>query len=464
MVSGLLIQIPHKFLKKKIGSDFILPDIGHYGVGVIFMPKDKSNQEKIKKLIEDNCLKEGFDILGWRECPTQTGDLGWSVLPSTPDVFQLFIKRVDTQNSQDEFERSLYILRRCIEESVFNISSSLQEGFYIPSLSSRTILYKGMVLADQVGGIVDKLGFYDDLSDKDIESSFAIIHQRFSTNTFPTWSLAQPFRMLCHNGEINTVRGNINWMNARRKNLASPLFSENDLQKIWPIIEEGQSDTASFDNALELLVMGGYSIAEAMLIMIPEAWQGNSIMDGKLKNFYEYHAPIMEPWDGPANMAFTDGKQIGALLDRNGLRPARYVITDDDEVIFASEMGLIPIDETRIKSKWRLEPGKMLLVDLEKGIIIKDEEIKKNISNKRPWRKLLELSQIKINDIPKTNLIEKNTLSKRSLQKAFGYTEEDEKFLLNPMAETGMEATGSMGTDTPIAPLSLKIKTYVFIF
>ena len=383
--SGLLIQIPHKFLKKKIGTDFILPDIGNYGVGVIFMPKDKSNQEKIKKLIEDNCLKEGFDILGWRACPTQTGDLGWSVLPSTPDVFQLFIKRSDTQNSQDEFERSLYILRRCIEESVFHISSSLKEGFYIPSLSSRTILYKGMVLADQVGGIVDKLGFYDDLSDKDIESSFAIIHQRFSTNTFPTWSLAQPFRMLCHNGEINTVRGNINWMNARRKNLASPLFSESDLQKIWPIIEEGQSDTASFDNALELLVMGGYSIAEAMLIMIPEAWQSNSIMDGKLKNFYEYHAPIMEPWDGPANMAFTDGKQIGALLDRNGLRPARYVITNDDEVIFASEMGLIPIDETKIKSKWRLEPGKMLLVDLEKGIIIKDEEIKKNISDKRPW-------------------------------------------------------------------------------
>ena len=200
--SGLLIQIPHKFLKKKIASDFILPDIGYYGIGVIFMPKDKGNQKKIKKLIEDNCLKEGFDILGWRECPTQTGDLGWSVLPSTPDVFQLFIKRSDTQNSQDSFERSLYILRRCIEESVFNISSSLKEGFYIPSLSSRTILYKGMVLADQVGGIADKLGFYDDLSDKDIESSFAIIHQRFSTNTFPTWSLAQPFRMLCHNGEI----------------------------------------------------------------------------------------------------------------------------------------------------------------------------------------------------------------------------------------------------------------------
>ena len=456
--SGLLIQIPHKFLKKKVSKMFNLPKVGNYAVGVIFTPKEENTQKKIKQIIEENCQKEGIDILGWRLCPTQTSDLGWSVLPSTPDVFQIFLKRPDDQKTQDDFERKLYILRRCIEESIINISETLQEGFYIPSLSSRTILYKGMVLADQVGGIVDKLGFYDDLSDKDIESSFAIIHQRFSTNTFPTWSLAQPFRMLCHNGEINTVRGNINWMNARRKNLASPLFTEKDLTKIWPIIEEGQSDTASFDNALELLVMGGYSIAEAMLIMIPEAWQNNNIMDGKLKNFYEYHAPIMEPWDGPANMAFTDGKQIGALLDRNGLRPARYVVTDDDEVIFASEMGLIPVDESKIKSKWRLEPGKMLLIDLEKGIIIKDEEIKNIVSNKRPWKKLLEVNQIKISDIPKVKELERKKLSQKDLQRAFGYTQEDEKFLMNPMAEKGMEATGSMGTDTPIAPLSLKSK------
>jgi len=456
--SGLLIQIPHKFLKKIVAPEFSLPDIGNYAVGVIFMPKEYSAQKKIKDLIKKTCLQEEINILGWRICPTYTGDLGWSVLPSTPDVFQLFLERPDNQKTQDDFERKLYILRRCIEEAILKIYQTIEEGFYIPSFSSRTILYKGMVLADQVGGIVDKLGFYDDLSDKDIESSFAIIHQRFSTNTFPTWSLAQPFRMLCHNGEINTVRGNINWMNARRKNLASPLFTDNDLEKIWPIIEEGQSDTASFDNALELLVRGGYSIAEAMLIMIPEAWQNNDIMDNNLKNFYEYHAPIMEPWDGPANIAFTDGKQIGALLDRNGLRPARYIVTDDDQVIFASEMGLIPVDESKIKSKWRLEPGKMLLIDLEKGIIIKDQDIKQSIANKKPWKKLLELSQIKINDLPKSNNVIKNKLSQKSLQKAFGYTQEDEKFLLNPMAETGMEATGSMGTDTPIAPLSLKSK------
>jgi glutamate synthase (NADPH/NADH) large chain len=456
--SGLLIQIPHKFLKKKTSADFDLPDAGNYAVGVIFMPKENNTQEKIKDLVKKTCLHEEINILGWRLCPTHTDDLGWSVLPSTPDVFQLFLERPDNEKTQDDFERKLYILRRCIEEAVLKIHKTVKEGFYIPSFSSRTILYKGMVLADQVGGIVDKLGFYDDLSDKDIESSFAIIHQRFSTNTFPTWSLAQPFRMLCHNGEINTVRGNINWMNARRKNLASPLFTDSDLEKIWPIIEEGQSDTASFDNALELLVRGGYSIAEAMLIMIPEAWQNNNIMDNNLKNFYEYHAPIMEPWDGPANIAFTDGKHIGALLDRNGLRPARYIVTDDDQVIFASEMGLIPIDESKIKSKWRLEPGKMLLIDLEEGVIIKDKDIKQSIANKKPWKKLLELSQIEISDLPENNKIIRNELSQKSLQKAFGYTQEDEKFLLNPMAESGMEATGSMGTDTPIAPLSLKSK------
>ena len=456
--SGLLIQIPHKFLEKKVSKNFSLPKPGNYAVGVMFIPDNSNDDKKIKKLVEDVCKKEGFNILGWRLCPTYTKELGWSVLPSTPIVYQLFIERPDTEKSQDNFERKLYILRRCIEKAVLEISDEIKEGFYIPSFSSRTILYKGMVLADQVGGLGEKLGFYEDLTDNDIESSFALIHQRFSTNTFPTWSLSQPFRMLCHNGEINTVRGNINWMNARQKNLASPAFSEKDLNKLWPIIEEGQSDTASFDNALELLVQGGYSIAEAMLIMVPEAWQNNDIMDKKLKSFYEYHAPIMEPWDGPANIAFTDGKQIGALLDRNGLRPARYLITDDDKVIFASEMGLIPVDESKVKSKWRLEPGKMLLIDLEKGAMVNDQEIKEFVANKRPWKKLLDLNQLNIDEIPSSEDNFKSKFSIKDLQKAFGYTQEDEKFLINPMIASGMEATGSMGTDTPIAPLSLKNK------
>ena len=454
--SGLLIQIPHKFLAKKVEKNFSLPNPGNYAVGVMFIPDDKNDEKKIIKLIENVCAKEKVKILGWRLCPTYKKELGWSVLPSTPIVYQLFLEKPDNQKSQDDFERKLYILRRCIEKVVLDISDEIKEGFYIPSFSSRTILYKGMVLADQVGGLGEKLGFYEDLTDKDIESSFALIHQRFSTNTFPTWSLSQPFRMLCHNGEINTVRGNINWMNARQKNLASPAFSENDLNKIWPIIEEGQSDTASFDNALELLVQGGYSIAEAMLIMVPEAWQNNEIMDTNLKSFYQYHAPIMEPWDGPANIAFTDGKQIGALLDRNGLRPARYLITEDDKVIFASEMGLIPVDESKVKSKWRLEPGKMLLIDLEKGVMVEDQEIKDSVANKRPWKKLLDLNQLEIDEIPNSYEEPNIEFSLKDLQKAFGYTQEDEKFLINPMIINGMEATGSMGTDTPIAPLSLK--------
>ena len=456
--SGLLIQIPHKFLKKKTSIPSSWTVAGNYAVGVIFMPKENNTQEKIKDLVKKTCLHEEINILGWRLCPTHTDDLGWSVLPSTPDVFQLFLERPDNEKTQDDFERKLYILRRCIEESIVSNSKTIQEGFYIPSLSSRTILYKGMVLADQVGGIVDKLGFYDDLSDSDIESSFAIIHQRFSTNTAPSWHLAQPFRMLAHNGEINTVRGNINWMNARRKNLASPLFKEEDLEKIWPIIEEGQSDTASFDNALELLVMGGYSIAEAMLIMIPEAWEKHNSMTDEKKAFYKYNSCIMEPWDGPASIPFTDGKYIGALLDRNGLRPSRYTVTKDGYVVMSSETGVVDLDPENILSHGRLEPGKMFLVDMDEGRIINDKDIKQSIANKKPWKKLLELSQIEISDLPENNKIIRNELSQKSLQKAFGYTQEDEKFLLNPMAESGMEATGSMGTDTPIAPLSLKSK------
>ena len=277
-------------------------------------------------------------------------------------------------------------LRQCIDKEIMLLGDDYYDQFYIPSFSSRTILYKGMVLSDQVGTVGNKLGFFEDLSDHSIVSSFALIHQRFSTNTFPTWSLAQPFRMLCHNGEINTLRGNINWMNARHSILKSEKFLD-DMDKIWPIIKEGQSDSASFDNALELLVLGGYSISEAMLIMIPEAWQNNSLMNKKLKSFYEYHAPLMEPWDGPANIAFTDGKQIGAMLDRNGLRPARYLKTKDNKIIFASEMGLIPVDEKDIISKWRLQPGKMLLIDLENKTVVDDDTIKKNISEKNDWGK-----------------------------------------------------------------------------
>ena len=456
--SGILIQIPHNFFVEKV-NDFSLPEKNNYGVGVFFIKKDEQVKKSIFKIVEKICEEENVSFLGWRECPTYGEELGWSVKPTIPYVYHLFVEKPKDIDDQDDWERKIYILRQRIDNAVAKLGDELYDQFYIPSFSSRTILYKGMVLSDQVGTVGNQLGFFEDLSDPLIESSFALIHQRFSTNTFPTWSLAQPFRMLCHNGEINTVRGNINWMNARHSILKSDKFKE-DIDKIWPIIKEGQSDSASFDNALELLVHGGYSIAEAMLIMIPEAWQNNNLLDDKLKSFYEYHAPLMEPWDGPANIAFTDGKQIGALLDRNGLRPARYLLTNDDKLIFASEMGLIPVDESTIISKWRLQPGKMLLIDLEKKSIISDKEIKKEISEKSDWKKLVQLSQVNIENIPETEKKNRldNDLPQMKLLQAFGYTQEDEGFLMNPMAHTAMEAIGSMGTDTPVSALSRKSK------
>ena len=456
--SGILIQIPYDFFNNKI-KEFNLPEKNEYAIGVLFIKKDKLIRDTIQKKIEEICNNENMPFLGWRKCPTYSDELGWSVKPTIPYVYHLFIGKPKDVLEQDDFERKVYVLRQCIDSAIEKLGDEIYDQFYIPSFSSRTILYKGMVLSDQVGTVGNRLGFFEDLADPLVASSFALIHQRFSTNTFPTWSLAQPFRMLCHNGEINTLRGNINWMNARHSILKSEKFQE-DIEKLWPIIKEGQSDSASFDNALELLVLGGYSISEAMLIMIPEAWQNNELMDDKLKSFYEYHAPLMEPWDGPANIAFTDGKQIGAMLDRNGLRPARYLITNDNKVIFASEMGLIPVEEEKIISKWRLQPGKMLLIDLEKKSIVDDQEIKKDISEKNKWGKMVQLSQLNLENIsePKEKNRIENKLPQLKLLKAFGYTQEDESFLMNPMAHTGAEAIGSMGTDTPVSALSNKSK------
>ena len=456
--SGILIQIPYDFFNNKI-KEFNLPEKNEYAIGVLFIKKDKLIRDTIQKKIEEICNNENMPFLGWRKCPTYSDELGWSVKPTIPYVYHLFIGKPKGVLEQDDFERKIYVLRQCIDNAIEKLGDEIYDQFYIPSFSSRTILYKGMVLSDQVGTVGNRLGFFEDLADPLVASSFALIHQRFSTNTFPTWSLAQPFRMLCHNGEINTLRGNINWMNARHSILKSEKFKD-DIDKLWPIIKEGQSDSASFDNALELLVLGGYSIAEAMLIMIPEAWQNNELMDDKLKSFYEYHAPLMEPWDGPANIAFTDGKQIGAMLDRNGLRPARYLITNDNKVIFASEMGLIPVEEEKIISKWRLQPGKMLLIDLEKKSIVDDQEIKKDISEKNKWGKMVQLSQLNLENIsePKEKNRIENKLPQLKLLKAFGYTQEDESFLMNPMAHTGAEAIGSMGTDTPVSALSNKSK------
>ena len=365
---------------------------------------------------------------------------------------QVFIGRGKKKLSDDEFERRLYILRKSISNAIYKRRERRTSGYYPVSISCRTVIYKGMFLADQLGT------YYPDLHDPDFESALALVHQRFSTNTFPTWSLAHPYRYIAHNGEINTLRGNVNWMAARQASVSSPLFGS-DINKLWPISYEGQSDTACFDNALEFLVQGGYSLAHAMMMMIPEAWAGNPLMDEERRAFYEYNAALMEPWDGPAAIAFTNGRQIGATLDRNGLRPARYLLTRDDRIVMASEMGVLPIPEKDIVKKWRLQPGKMLLVDLDEGRLIPDEELKATLAKSHPYKEWLGRTQIVLEELPGTaNDAPISNLSLLDRQQAFGYTQEDLKILMTPMATTGEEAIGSMGNDTPISALSDKPK------
>jgi len=448
--AGILIQLPDAFLRdeaKRLGID--LPKLGSYAAGLVFLPQDSGLKAECERLLESLIVAEGQVLLGWREVPTDNSGLGYSVKDSEPAVRMILVGRGSNCRTQQDFERKLFVIRK---QSESEASTAAAKDFYLPSLSSRTMVYKGMLLADQVGV------YYKDLADPRLTSALAMVHQRFSTNTFPSWRLAHPFRMVCHNGEINTLRGNLNWMTARRQALRSPVLG-NDLVKLFPLIAEGQSDSASFDNALELLTMGGYSLAHAMMMLIPEAWASNPLMDETRRAFYEYHAALMEPWDGPAAMCFTDGRQIGATLDRNGLRPARYLVTDDDKVIMASEMGVLPIAEERIIKKWRLQPGKMLLIDLEEGRIVEDGEIKSKLAGAKPYRKLLDDSQYVLENLwvdarPKPAAPE--TLLDR--QQAFGYTQEDVKFLMQPMAVTGQEAVGSMGTDTPLAVLSSKPK------
>jgi glutamate synthase (NADPH) large chain len=380
--------------------------------------------------------------------PTNNSTLGESVKPTEPVHKQVFIARNPKVTTGDEFERQLYILRKTISGIMYGKRPRSTSNYYPVSISCRTVIYKGMFLADQLGT------YYPDLHDPDFESALALVHQRFSTNTFPTWSLAHPYRMIAHNGEINTLRGNNNWMAARQASVSSPKFGA-DISRLWPISYEGQSDTACFDNALEFLTMGGYSLAHAMMMMIPEAWAGNPLMNEERRAFYEYHAALMEPWDGPAAIAFTNGRQIGATLDRNGLRPARYIVTRDDRIIMASEVGVLPIPEEDIVTKWRLQPGKMLLVDLEEGRLIPDDELKSTLAKSHPYREWLERTQTVLEELPP--VAEAAPLSNLSLldrQQAFGYTQEDLKILMTPMAATGEEAIGSMGNDTPISALS----------
>ncbi|MFV0295730.1 MAG: glutamate synthase large subunit, partial [Hyphomicrobiaceae bacterium] len=375
------------------------------------------------------------------------------VTATEPRHVQIVIGRTAAVATEEEFERRLYVVRKVVSNALHQAYKGRDIGHYCVSLSARTLIYKGMFLSYQVKT------YYNDLSDPRLTSALALVHQRFSTNTFPSWKLAHPFRMVAHNGEINTLRGNTNWMAARQSAVASPLFG-GDISKLWPISYEGQSDTACFDNSLEFLVRGGYSLAHAAMMMIPEAWAGHESMDPARRAFYEYHACLMEPWDGPAAMAFTDGRQIGATLDRNGLRPARYLVTTDDRVIMSSESGVLPIAEEQIAQKWRLQPGKMLLIDLEKGAIISDDDLKRELTSNYPYDTWLKQTQIQVGDLPLSKPIDRpaTNVSIMDLQQAFGFTQESLKFLMSPMIQTGQEAIGSMGTDTPVSALSNKPK------
>ncbi len=383
-------------------------------------------------MIIEVVAEEGQQFLGFRDVPVDNSSLSKApdIAATEPYHCQIFIGAGRDAATNHDFERKLFLLRKVISNRIYDQFGGQETGFYPVSLSSSTIVYKGMFLAYQVGA------YYKDLSDPRFESAVALVHQRFSTNTFPSWKLAHPYRMVAHNGEINTLRGNVNWMAARQASVSSPFFGD-DISKLWPISYEGQSDTACFDNALEFLVRGGYSMAHAVMMLIPEAWAGNQSMTPERKAFYEYHAALMEPWDGPAAVAFTDGKQIGATLDRNGLRPARYVVTSDDRIIMASEAGVLPVPEETIVKKWRLQPGKMLLIDMEKGRIVSDEEVKSELATKHPYRQWLDRTQIILEDLkPVEPRALRRDVSLLDRQQAFGYTSEDTKILMSPMATT----------------------------
>ncbi len=454
--AGILIQLPDALYREEMAKQGVaLPPQGEYGVGMIFLPKEHASRLACEQEMERAIKAEGQVLLGWRDVPVNLDmPMSPTVREKEPVLRQVFIGRGNDVIVQDALERKLYVIRKTASANIQRLKLTHSNEYYVPSMSSRTVVYKGLLLADQVGT------YYLDLQDQRCVSALGLVHQRFSTNTFPEWPLAHPYRYVAHNGEINTVKGNYNWMKAREGVMSSPVLAA-DLQKLYPISFADQSDTATFDNCLELLTMAGYPISQAVMMMIPEPWEQHTTMDERRRAFYEYHAAMMEPWDGPASIVFTDGRQIGATLDRNGLRPSRYCITDDDLVIMGSESGVLPVPENKIVRKWRLQPGKMFLIDLEQGRMIDDEELKANLANSKPYKQWIENLRIKLDDVagggePATANESSVTLLDR--QQAFGYTQEDLKFLMSPMAAAGEEAIGSMGNDSPLAVLSSKDK------
>ena len=451
--AGILIQLPDDLYRAEMALQGItLPPPGEYGVGMIFLPKEHASRLACEQELARAVRAEGQVLLGWRDVPVDREmPMSPAVRAKEPVIRQIFIGRGHDVIVPDALERKLYVIRKTASAAIQNLRLTHSREYYVPSMSCRTVIYKGLLLANQVGV------YYKDLADARTVSALALVHQRFSTNTFPEWPLAHPYRMVAHNGEINTVKGNFNWMRAREGVMKSPVLGD-DLKKLYPISFAHQSDTATFDNTLELLTMSGYPLAQAAMMMIPEAWENHELMDERRRAFYEYHAAMLEPWDGPAAMVFTDGKQIGATLDRNGLRPARYIVTDDDLVVLASESGVLPIPEARIVRKWRLQPGKMFLIDLEQGRIVDDEELKTQFANARPYRQWIENVRIRLDSIPAGAAPPAHAESLLDRQQAFGYTQEELKFLLAPMAANGEEGIGSMGNDSPLAVLSDKNK------
>ncbi|MFO0707080.1 MAG: glutamate synthase large subunit [Nitrospira sp.] len=445
--AGILLQVPHDFLKRAAGDVGVsLPNAGEYGVGMVFLPPQADRRQQCEQLFAKVVAEEGLRLLGWRDVPVKSDAIGPVARSTEPFMRQIFIAR-DVLN-EAQFERKLYVVRKRVENAVRESAIQGREYFYIPSLSANTIVYKGLLLPHQMAA------YYQDLKDASLTSALALVHSRFSTNTFPTWPLAHPYRYICHNGEINTLKGNVNWMRARQGRLNSDLFG-NDLEKLYPIVYEQQSDSACLDNAVEFLTMGGRSLPHAMMMLIPEPWVANPQMDLDRRGFYEYHAAMQEPWDGPAAVCFTDGKLIGATLDRNGLRPCRYQVTTDGLVVLASEAGVLPIETQRIRQKGRLMPGRMFLIDTVQGRLIDDEEVKAEIVSRKPYRSWVTQYRISLDELPEPlNVPQPDHPTTRQRQQAFGYTVEELKMVLTPMVVTGEEAISSMGTDTPLAVLS----------
>ncbi len=446
--AGILLQIPHNFYKRecmKLGID--LPGSKEYGTGLVFLPRDEAQRQQCKAILEESIASEGQKLLGWRQVPTNNQTIGKTAKASEPNIWQVFVGRGQGATDERSFDRKLYIIRKVAENRIFKSDLPARDDFYVPTLTCRIIIYKGLLLPEQMED------YYPDLLDPEFESALALVHQRYSTNTFPAWKLAQPFHVLCHNGEINTVKGNCNWMNARQGLFKSELFGEN-IQKLFPIIQPGLSDSACLDQAVELLYHTGRSLPHVMMMLIPEAWQNHKTMSPEKKAFYEYHSCLMEPWDGPASIPFTDGSCLGAILDRNGLRPSRYLVTKDGYVIMGSETGIMDVDPANVAYKGRLEPGRMFLVDMEAGRIVSDEEIKREIATQQPYGQWLEENLLDLGDLAEQPAVPYAAETVVDRQRLFGYTMEDQSHILTPMATTGMEVSGSMGIDTPLAALS----------